>query len=283
MLEFNIIEHMSYDWRIAAYFFLGGASMGSYFLSVAANYWRKSLQPLARIASIAAVLLLALGMLFLLADLGQPFRFWRLMLTPVPTSALSWGVWFLNIFFVVSSAYAWFLNMGNEAIAKKCAYLGLPFALLVGTYTAVLLSQAPGRVLWHSPLLVPLFLVGGLISGIALVSLIAVMAGKGQTAALLNKFLAWLLVLELGLVFIEILNLFNGGASAIAMADHLLKGEYWFLFWVIEIALGAFIPMAILFRSKVTLSGQAAALVLILIGIFTMRYIVVVGGQVPTF
>ncbi len=283
MVEFKIIEHMSYDWVIAAYFFLGGLSVGSYLLSVAANYWKKSLQPLANIAAIITPLFLSLGMLLLFLDLGKPFRFWRLLFTLVPTSALSWGVWFLNIFFFISLAYTWFLIKGNGAKAKKFAYFGLPFALLVGSYTAVLLGQAPGRVLWHSALMPLLFLLGGLISGIALVMLVAIALNKGAISAQLNKFIAWLLVLELGLVLIEILNLFNGGARAVAMANRLMRGEYSFLFWMVEIVLGAVLPLVILFRSKVTLSHQAMASVLILVGIFAMRYIVVVGGQVPTF
>ena len=102
MLEFKIVEHMSFDWMVVAYFFLGGISAGSFIFSVIANFWKKEFQPLAKTAAIIAPITLALGMLVLLVDLGQPFRFWRLMVTLVPTSALSWGVWFLNIFFVFS-------------------------------------------------------------------------------------------------------------------------------------------------------------------------------------
>ncbi len=283
MNEFKIIEHMSYDWMIAAYFFLGGLSAGSYVLSVVANYWRKDLKPLAPMAAVIAPLFLALGMLILLIDLGQPLRFFRLLISLNPRSALSWGVWFLNAFFFISVAYAWFLKSGDEAKARKFGYLGIPFALLVGSYTAVLLGQAPGRVLWHSALMAPIFLLGGLVSGIAAVMLLSALSNSESVSSYLCKLLAWLLILEAGLVLVEILNLFNGGAEAVAMAKHIVIGQYSFLFWAIEIALGIALPVHLLLKNRVTPKAKMLASILVLVGIFAMRYIVVVGGQVPTF
>lgn len=283
MLEYNIVEHMSYDWMIAAYFFLGGLSAGSYIFSVVANYWKKEFKPLAKTASIFASLILALGMLLLLIDLGQPLRFWRLFLTFVPTSALSWGIWFLNIFLILSVLYAWNLIKERNEAAKKFAYCGLPFSVLVATYTAMLLGQAPGRVLWHSALMPPLFLLGGLISGTALGMLISFVKGEGILTVKLGRFLTWLLLLEVGLIFVELINLANGGTEAVAMAKHLVTGQFGFLFWGVEIVLGVAIPIIIFLKSKTSSSAHALASLLILIGMFTMRYIVVIGGQVPTF
>ncbi|MCQ9205930.1 MAG: polysulfide reductase NrfD [Omnitrophica bacterium] len=285
MTEFKIIEHMSYDWMIAMYFFLGGLSAGSYFFSVAANYWKKEFKPLAKTAAIVAPIALAVGILFLLVDLGQPLRAWRLFTHFNPRSAISWGTWFLNIFFLVSSIYAWFLIKGDEKRAKKYAYSGLPLAFLVATYTAVILAQAPGRELWrHIVAIIPwLFLVGGLISGIALVILIS--AGRRDNALLgkLGKFLACLVLLEVGIVFTDIVILLNGGIKAVESAKSFLIGNFSFLFWVVEIIIGSLIPAYILHKPKVSAKALAVASMAILIGMYTMRYIVVVGAQVPTF
>ena len=283
MLEFKIVEHMSFDWMVVAYFFLGGISAGSFIFSVIANFWKKEFQPLAKTAAIIAPITLALGMLVLLVDLGQPFRFWRLMVTLVPTSALSWGVWFLNIFFVFSLLYAYSLVKGESEKSKKFAYLGLPFSILVGTYTGILLAQAPGRALWHSPLIPVLFMIGGLISGIALVILVSAGAQDNDLLAKLGRCLAKLVILEVALILVELIVLLNGGIEASSIAKILLIGEYSFLFWIVEIILGAAVPVFILLRGKITVKAQAIASMLVLIGIYTMRYIVVIGGQVPTF
>lgn len=200
-----------------------------------------------------------------------------------PTSVLSWGVWFLNIFFVLSMGYLWFLFKGSEDKAKKFAIAGVPFALLVGAYTGVLLTQAPGRALWHSALIPPLFLLGGLISGIAIVLLVSGRKLDEASSTTISKFLGFLILAELGLTIIEMVTLFYGDAESASILKLLLFGEYSFLFWFVQIALGAILPAAILLRNKVSPAARSIATVLVLLGIFTMRYIVVIGGQVPTF
>ena len=284
MEEFVIHEHMSFDWRIVTYFFLGGLSAGSYFLSVAASFWNKSIKPLALISSVISPLAIFIGMVVLMVfDLGRPFGFWRLLVTFVPTSSLFWGVWALSIFLVISVLHLLMLIRNDEEKVRLITYFGLPFALVVGTYTAVLLNQAPGRVLWHSPLLTVLFPLGGIISAIALVMLIAVMTNKSHISAHLTKLIAGLIGFELIFIALEILNLNNGSADAVEMAHQLVSGGLSFMFWGLQICMGIVIPFIILVRSKVTPSLQAVASILILVGIFTMRYIVVVGGQLPTF
>jgi molybdopterin-containing oxidoreductase family membrane subunit len=123
-----------------------------------------------------------------------------------------------------------------------------------------------------------LFLNGGLISGIAFVMFFSAKAQNSELLSKLGKFVAGLLVLELFMVFGEFVLLLNGGTDHVAAAKSLLSGQLGFLFIGIEIILGAVIPVAIL-RGKATVFTQGLASILILIGIFTMRYVIVIGGQ----
>ena len=277
------MSEVAFNWMTVVYFFLGGLSTGCYFFSVAANYWMKEFKPLAKIGAIAAPISLAIGMLFLLIELGQPFRMWRIYLTFNPQSPISWGSWFLMIFLALSVVYAWFLIKDKEEKAKRYAYIGLPFALAVGTYTAIILTLAPGKELWHTALLPFLFLNGGLISGISLILLASI--GRQERALLskLGKFVAGLVLLELGMIIAEIIVLLAGNAEAVTSAKLLLVGEYAILFWVVQISLGALIPILILLfqNTKITASAyvNGTAYVLLLVGIFIMRYILVIGGQ----
>jgi len=280
LTEYEIFTHMSYDWMVVSYFFLGGLGAGAYFFSVMANYWRKEFKQLAKTAAILSPIVLAIGLVFLMVDLGRPFRAWRLFLNFNPTSAISYGVWFLNIFFVLSLAYAWFVARGEDEKAKKFAYIGLPFGLLVATYTGVLLAQAPDRALWHSALLPVLFLIGGVISGIALVMLVSSSAKENAVLIKLGRVISGLLLVELGLILVEVVVLSNGGSEAVMAVKNILTGQYSFLFWVVEILLGAVVPMFVLSRARVSPRAQAVSAMLILIGIFTMRFIIVVGGQI---
>ena len=73
--------------------------------------------------------------------------------------------------------------------------------------------------------------------------------------------------------------LLNGGTESIAVARSLVSGEIGFLFLGVEIVIGAVLPVAILLMAKPNALLQIFASLLILIGIFTMRYVIVVGGQ----
>jgi formate-dependent nitrite reductase membrane component NrfD len=281
MFEQVAVKHVAYGWTIVMYFFLGGLSAGAFMFSVAANYWKQEFKPLAKTAAILAPITLAIGMFFLLVDLGKPFRMWRLFLSFNPRSAISWGTWFLCIFFLLSLVYIWLLTKGEDEKAKKYAYLGLPMAFLVAIYTAIILAQSPGTALWrHVIAILPwLFLVGGLISGIALVILVSAGRMDSVLLAKLGKFVVWLVLLELGIIFTDVVILFNGDVTAVDSAKSFLVGEFSFLFWVLEIILGSLIPVIILLRTKVSTKGLAVASMLILMGIYVMRYIVVIGGQ----
>jgi len=280
MPDYVAVPHMAYNWMVAVYFFLGGLGAGAFLLSVAANYWRQELKPVAKTASVVAPIAVAVGLFFLWLDLGMPFRVWRLFLSFNPRSALSWGVWFLNIFFVLSLINAWLSLKGQTDKAKGVAYLGVPFAVLVGAYTGVLLGQSPGSALWHSALIPVLFLNGGLISGIAAAIIFSVKRESGELLSKLGKVVAWLVVLELGLLIVELLALFNGGTEGVEAANALLAGEFSLLFIGVEVVLGALIPLLILLRSKVSPAALAVASALVLVGVFTMRYVIVIGGQV---
>ncbi|MBU4148830.1 MAG: polysulfide reductase NrfD, partial [Candidatus Omnitrophica bacterium] len=61
-----------------------------------------------------------------------------------------------------------------------------------------------------------------------------------------------------------------------------LTGSYSFLFWAVEIGLGSIIPLAILLNSNraAKLSLQSIAAILVLVGVFVMRYIIVMAGQI---
>jgi len=279
MPEYSNVPELAYDWMIVTYFFLGGLSAGVFLFSVATTYWSTDLRALGKRPAFLAPIILAVGMLILLIDQGQPFRGWRIYVFLNTTSALSWGVWFLHIFLALSVLYAWHLYKSGPDKAKTFGYLGVPLALLVATYTGVLLTESPGRPLWHTSLVPVLFLNGAVISGIALGLLLS--HGQRGDASLggVGKLLGGLVLCELALLVLEIFSLSNGLGEEVVVANALLTGSFAPLFLGVEILLGMLVPAVLLFRSKAPVV-QVIASVLVLVGVFTMRYVVVIGGQV---
>ena len=286
MTSFDVFHKVVFDWMIPTYFFLGGLSAGLFLLAVAFNYWKKEYKTLVKPAAILSPLILAAGMGLLILDLGHPFRFWRLMITFQPSSAASWGVWLLSGFFALNALYALLVVKGEDAKAKIIGYAGLPLAFFAATYTGMLLAQMQGRALWHTALLPWLFLVGGIISGLALIILAGIFMEKakelGDSFLYIGKILGGFIILELVMIFTEVITLLNGPTDAVLSANAFLTGNYSFLFFGVEILLGAIVPLFIFFNKERSrnLSLQSMAAVLVLIGIFVMRYVVVMAGQV---
>lgn len=280
MTSYDILHHLSLHWLIVTYFFLGGLAAGSFLFSVAANYWKKEFKPMAKSAAVLSLISAAAGAACLNLELGKPFRVWRLFLNFSSSSIISWGVWFLSIFIFLGFLYTLFLFKNDDGKAQKIAYLGIPFAVLVAIYSSLMLAQMPGKALWNSALLPWLFLNGGIVSGIALIILISAGRQEGGLVAKLSKLAAWLIVLELAMVTTEIVFLLNGSPEELNAAKFLMTGNYSFMFWIVQILLGCIVPAVILLRSKVTARMQSVASVLILVGVFVMRYIIVIGGQV---
>ncbi|KKK48645.1 hypothetical protein LCGC14_3143050, partial [marine sediment metagenome] len=149
----------------------------------------------------------------------------------------------------------------------------------VGTYTGVLLSQSVGNAFWHSAFVPVLFLNSGILTGIAATAMLSGRHQSEEVSAKLAKIIGWLLVVELGLILVELFALLNGEARSVEVANALLGGKFGLLFLGVEIVLGALIPLVILFRRKVNSAALATASILVLIGVFAMRYVIVIGGQ----
>lgn len=279
MSEQGAVVHLAYDWMITTYFFLGGLSAGTFLFSVAANYWKQEYKHLAKRSAVLSLIALSVGMLILLFHLGDPFRVWRLYVHFNPNSLLTWGVWFLSVFMLLNFIYTALLFKGKDEDARKVAYCGLPFAVLSGSYTGMLLAQAPGRVLWHTSLMPVFFLTGAIISGIAAVMLISATRRNVEQLSQLGRRVAFLVIFEIIMILAEVILLLNGSAEDAAAAMFLFTGQFGILFLGVEIFLGAVIPVVILLRGKASVFAQALASFLILIGIFTMRYVIVTGGQ----
>jgi molybdopterin-containing oxidoreductase family membrane subunit len=96
----------------------------------------------------------------------------------------------------------------------------------------------------------------------------------------LSRMLAWAIVFDLFLVGCDILVLLISHTEAQEAAHLLLSGKFFPLFLIVENLLGKVIPFVLLafprFRNVATM---IIASLLVVIGIFFMRYVVVVGGE----
>ena len=90
------------------------------------------------------------------------------------------------------------------------------------------------------------------------------------------------IVLEMALLGALLLGLTSGGADARAAGNLLVGGPFTALFWSLVVVTGLAVPLLIeLVEAKKKLSPTILAPALLLVGGFSLRWILVVAGQSP--
>ena len=299
----HLLDPVLSVWRaeVALYLFLGGLVAG---LMIIAGYvmLRRPDEPRSRTASLmlwAAPLLISLGMFFLWLDLEHPFNAYRFYLALRPTSPMSWGAWILLLVYPASILLAWVMTPEDLRTrwrqrlfflptlhrtadwaarnARLLAMLNIGAGAALGVYTGVLLGTMAARPLWNSAILGPLFLASGLSTGAAFLLL----------SKLADRERVWLSRLDMGLIAIELVLIalwFIGLASGAAAYREALAvffgGPYTAAFWTLVVMLGLLAPLTgeWLEHRHGAVPGRLTA-VLVLIGGFALRWIVVYAGQ----
>jgi len=287
---YNIEHEMPLGIPIATYFYLTGLSAGSFIISTMAyGFGMVRFKPLGKIGVVMATCLLMIAPMILLIDLEQPLRFWHLILYLRITSPITWGTFLLSLYPMNCMVYGYFMFKGDLRRTKIFGLIGIPLALLVHGYTGFILALGKARVLWNTAIMPPIFLVSAMVSGLALMILVVIIKdfiiqrGKEPNRDLiyaLGKFLVASIALDLILIGIDLSVLLTSTTEAYRAALMLLDGQFRFLFLGVELILGAIIPL-LLFLSPFTkrwIPAYVIASVLVMVGIFAMRCIMVIGG-----
>ena len=178
---------------------------------------------------------------------------------------------------------------GDLKRTKIFGLLGIPLALMVHGYTGFILALGKARVLWNTAIMPPIFLVSAMVSGLALMILVVITKDfvlrrkKEPDRPLiyaLGNFMVASIILDLLLIGIDLSVLLTSTTEAYKAAQMLINGQFSFLFLGIEVGLGAILPLFLLLFpfTKRSIPAFALASVLVMIGIFAMRCIMVIGG-----
>ena len=286
----NIVPQEAFGLNIAIYFYLTGLSAGSFILSTLAyGFGIKMFKPLGKIGVVMATFLLVLAPAFLLLHLGFPIRFWHLFVYLNPASPITWGTFLLILYPINCIIYGYFMFRDKPKQTRIFAFIGIPLAILVHGYTGFIVAVGKARALWNTALMPVLFLVSAIVSGIALVIIVYLVVfgvfskNKKPDFQLVEKLatiLAWAIVLDLFLVGSDLIVLAVSHSEAQEVLQVLIRGKFFVPFVIIENLLGKVFPFFLLvipkFRNIFTIT---LASILVMIGIFFMRYVVVVGGE----
>jgi formate-dependent nitrite reductase membrane component NrfD len=280
MLDFSVFHTIAWPGAYAWYFFVIGISVAMFFFS-ALSWYREEFQPLRKSVFILSFVLLVLGGLLLISDLSQPGRFLN-MLNPAYLkfdSPLAWGSLNLVSFGLVSVAYFFMMNKGNDALAKKLAVLGALLALGLPIYTGFDLTVHQHRPVWNTPLMPVLFVALSLLSGAAVASFLT--GGNDKLMVMLRHFMLWSGGATAAMLISLLGTTAYGGSAAEITFMFMTSGTMGMIFIGLGMLLGLAVPIALLLapvgRQPV---GMMAAGVLLLIGGAALRYAILIGPQV---
>ncbi len=287
---YNITHQEAFGLFIAIYFYLTGLSAGSFILSTLSyGFGMEQYKPLGKVGVVLATVLLIIAPLFLLFHIGAPYRAWHLFVYLNWSSPITWGSFLLVLYPINCIIYGYYMFSENLKLTRLFGFIGIPLAISVHGYTGFILAFGKARALWNTALMPILFLTSAIVSGIALMILVCIIMGRffskdktinSDLIFSLSKLLVWVIVFDLFLVGCDLLVLSISHSDAQAAFHLLLGGNFSFLFLVVENGLGKILPFILLvvprFRNLITVT---IASILVVVGIFFMRYVVVLAGE----
>ena len=173
------------------------------------------------LAEFMAIGAVTMCLLFILVDLGNPFRAINVILHPTPNSILFWdmivlnGYLFLNVFIGWNVLTAERKGSPPPGWIKPFIYLSIPWAISIHTVTAFLYAGLPGRGFWLTAVMAPRFLSSAFCAGPALLILLCVIVrkttkfdpGKEQIRTL-GSIVTYALILNVFLFVCELFTVF---------------------------------------------------------------------------
>jgi Ni/Fe-hydrogenase subunit HybB-like protein len=181
----------------------------------------------------------------------------------------------------------------DEKLAKKLAIIGIPSAAFLHGYVGFIFGGIKANPWWSTPLMPIIFLMSAIVSGIALLILLYIISMIVRKHSIDHKCIQslahylWIfLILDFTLEMLEIISMKYESLERIEIINTLLSDKIAFTFYGVQLTLGIFIPFILLLAAGLMKNRETLKLImisissiLVVIGVFAMRWNVVIGGQ----
>lgn len=272
-----------WGWLVITYLFLGGAGAGLFLISIYIDHTA---------AGVLGLVVLLLGTVLLLLDLGRPERFWRAFLHP-QSSWISRGCFFIILVVVCGgletavrlSGIGAPLGTAAGTVSIVARSVGAAAAILVMVYTGFVLAPSPAIPFWNSAFFPIIFFAYSLLAGIDILILSSpLLPGPALDLAFLERAQNYLAVACL-ILLLSHLSIMSGSAVAARESIRLLtRGKWAPLFLGGVVGAGLIIPLvfvAFAGRSgmEAVFAVTAVLALLRLFGDYLFRFLVIRAGM----
>jgi Ni/Fe-hydrogenase subunit HybB-like protein len=191
----------------------------------------------------------------------------------------------------------------DEKAIKVLAGIGIPVACFLHGYAGFIFGSVKANALWMTPLMPVIFIMSAIVSGIALCMLTYIVVMEYRKFMLKRARKRWETSLEevkgvelhvvtmtakylvLFLIFaisLELLDLIFRGYTAVKSWDVLRTIIYerdFYDIFIMQYGIGNLIPLILFITPGLTVRRAVLGVMLVLFGVFMMRWNVVIGGQ----
>ncbi len=171
--------------------------------------------------------------------------------------------------------------------------IGIPSAFLLHGYVGFIFGSIKANPWWSSPLMPVVFIFSAMVSGVAGVMLLYMALTKMRKQKIdmhcvdtIAMYMFYIFIIDFSLEMLDLVHRIYEADESFRSLDFMVHTKLFFSQIVLQICLGTVLPLLLLFLTQVVklpemarktmyvLSGSLA-----LIGIFAMRWNVVIGGQ----
>ena len=181
----------------------------------------------------------------------------------------------------------------DDRIGRVITIIGIPSAFLLHGYVGFIFGSVKANPWWSSPLMPVVFIFSAMVSGIAAVMLLYMALSWLRRVRVdmlcldtIARYLFYAFVIDFSLEMLDLIHRIYEAGESFGALDFMVKTSLFYSHIVIQICLGTLLPILMLAAVQVVQFGDATrrhiygvAGLLTIIGIFAMRWNVVIGGQ----
>ena len=293
-LQVNYGSYIPWGLWVAGKVYLVGLGVGaSLFAWVVYAFDLRKYFLLARQALFVSAIALMMGMLVIAFDLGHMWRAFEPLYRPLFTSLLAWATWLtiINLAYIILVLYLDVTSKAKLGSRRMLGWIGIFLGIAFSGCNGAEFAALIAHPYWNSTLGPILSIAGDLLSGFALVLLVAAFFQKellgddSQALSLLSRVVLGLILLVLVLEWSEYsISAWYGVGQESPLHTKVLFGSSWYLFWIGHLLIGSLIPAGLFLWQPASRAAAGLGGLLAATAYFLVRYNLVIPGQTtPTF
>jgi Ni/Fe-hydrogenase subunit HybB-like protein len=181
----------------------------------------------------------------------------------------------------------------DDRVGYTVTVIGIPSAFLLHGYVGFIFGSVKANPWWSTPLMPIVFLFSAMVSGIAAVMVLYVVSSKLRRTAIdmrcldtIARYLFYTFIIDFSLEMLDLIHRTYEADESFRSLDFMVHTRLWGSQVILQILLGTLVPLSLLAATQLGRISEARRRVmymtaggLTLIGIFAMRWNVVIGGQ----